>query len=93
MPQESVQGDGRRGADDGATARFGSAAGCMVTRPTQPSSAHPPTLQGKNKPSRRRGKKQANIIEERKPAIKVRKCAAAGGVGCCWFCWCCWGCC
>ncbi|KAI7836421.1 hypothetical protein COHA_009721 [Chlorella ohadii] len=29
-------------------------------------------MKGKNKPSRRQGKKQANIIEERKPAIKAR---------------------
>lgn len=33
-------------------------------------------MQGKNKPSRRQGKKQANIIEERKPAIKVSTTAA-----------------
>jgi U3 small nucleolar RNA-associated protein 7 len=29
-------------------------------------------FQGKNKPSRRQHKKQANIIEERKPEIKAR---------------------
>lgn len=28
--------------------------------------------QGKNKPSRRQRKKQANIVEERKPGIKAR---------------------
>ena len=29
-------------------------------------------MQGKNKPSRRQHKKQANIIEERKPDIQAR---------------------
>lgn len=28
--------------------------------------------QGKNKPSRRQSKRQANIIEERKPGVKAR---------------------
>ena len=32
----------------------------------------PACVQGKNKPSRRQHKKQANIIEERKPDIKAR---------------------
>lgn len=32
----------------------------------------PPSLQGKNKPTRRQRKKQANIIEEKLPAIKQR---------------------
>lgn len=47
-------------------------------------SAH--LVQGKNKPSRRQRKKQANIIEERKPAMKV-------GRACCWCCLLCWCCC
>ena len=42
-----------------------------------------PLVQGKNKPSRRQRKKQANIIEERKPAMKV-----GGAERCC--CCCCW---
>lgn len=37
-----------------------------------PSIALARILQGKNKPSRRQRKKQANIIEERKPVIKAR---------------------
>jgi U3 small nucleolar RNA-associated protein 7 len=37
-----------------------------------PSIALAPIMQGKNKPSRRQRKKQANIIEERKPLVKAR---------------------